>query len=89
VAGELFDTGLGYPAATFGDGGDVVGRVYALDTSVLGDALAHLDEIEGAVRGLYSRVAVATASGHMAWAYECGDLALLVRRIDCGDWLAR
>ena len=89
VAGELYDTGLHYPAAMFGGEARILGRVYPLAPERMADALAHLDEVEGAVRGLYHRVVVATASGHDAWAYQCGDPALLVRRLHGGDWLQR
>ena len=89
VAGQLYDTGLSYPAAVFGGPGRIVGRVYPLVPERLDAALAHLDEVEGAVRGGYTRGAGTTDSGHAAWAYQCGDGALLVRRIECGDWLQR
>ena len=89
VAGELYDTGLHYPAAMFGGDDRICGRVYPLAPERIDQALTHLDEVEGAVRGLYHRVEVATASGHHAWAYQCGDPALLVRRILGGDWLQR
>ena len=89
VAGELYDTGLDYPAAVFGGEGGIHGRVYALDEGRLTDALAHLDEVEGAVRGLYERVDVVTDEGEHAWAYQCGEQALLRTRIECGDWLRR
>lgn len=87
VTGEVYDTGLGYPAARFGGEAHIKGRVYRLTR--LDDALAHLDMVEGAVRGLYERVEVTTTSGHVAWAYECGDPALLVRRLPTGDWADR
>lgn len=89
VSGELYDTGLNYPAAMFGGEGRIVGRVYPLDDGRLTDALAHLDEVEGAVRGLYSRVGVLTDDGETAWAYQCGESALLRTRIEGGDWLQR
>ena len=87
VAGDVYDTGLEYPAAMFGGEGRIKGRVYELTR--LDDALAHLDEVEGAVRGLYHRVVVHTASGHRAWAYQCGDDELLVRHLPHGDWAQR
>jgi gamma-glutamylcyclotransferase (GGCT)/AIG2-like uncharacterized protein YtfP len=87
VAGEVYDTGLDYPAARFGGNSRIVGRVYELTR--LDEALAHLDRVEGAVRGLYRRIEVTTESGHVAWAYECGDPALLVRRLPTGDWADR
>lgn len=89
TAGDVYDTGLEYPAAMFGGEQSIHGRVYELHPARVDDALAHLDEVEGAVRGLYHRVTVVTDSGHSAWAYQCGEAALLVRRIECGDWLQR
>jgi gamma-glutamylcyclotransferase (GGCT)/AIG2-like uncharacterized protein YtfP len=87
VAGDVYDTGLGYPAATFGGSALIFGRVYQLYPAPA--ALAALDEVEGAVRGLYRRVAVTTVAGQLAWAYECGDRSLLVQHIAGGDWLQR
>ena len=87
VAGDVYDTGLDYPAAMFGGDGRIVGRVYELTR--LDEALAHLDDVEGAVRGLYHRVVVRTDSGHDAWAYQCGDESLLVRHLPHGDWAQR
>ncbi len=89
VAGELYDTGLGYPAALFGGDSRILGRVYRLDDGQLTAALAHLDEVESAVRGLYVRVRVVSDDGEAAWAYQCGEPDLLHSRIECGDWLQR
>lgn len=89
VAGELYDTELDYPAAMFGGDARILGRIYSLDERQLTDALVHLDEVEGAVRGLYARVQVVTDAGETAWAYQCGETALLRTRIECGDWLQR
>ncbi len=89
VAGELYDTGLDYPAALFGGESRILGRVYPLHDGQLIAALAHLDEVESAVRGLYARVSVVTTDGETAWAYQCGEPALLRTRIECGDWLRR
>jgi gamma-glutamylcyclotransferase (GGCT)/AIG2-like uncharacterized protein YtfP len=89
VGGELYDTGLDYPAAVFGGDEQIFGRVYTLDEARVPEALAHLDEVEGAVRGLYERVEVQTASGDAVWAYQCGDPALLCTRITGGDWRQR
>lgn len=89
TAGELYDTELEYPAAMF-DGSDrILGRVYELRADRMAEGLAHLDEVESAVRGGYRRVIVTTESGHTAWAYQCGEPALLVKRIISGDWLRR
>ena len=92
VAGRLYDTGLDYPAAKFSPdaASDVIrGRVYEFDEAHLDTALARLDFIEGAVRGMYQRVTVRTAAGPVAWAYECNDDELLVRRLPDGNWLQR
>ena len=89
VPGALYDTGLDYPAAVFGGPSLIHGRVYELAVARLDDALAHLDAVEGAVGGLYHRVAVAPSVGGTAWAYECGDAALLATSIASGDWLTR
>lgn len=92
VAGQVYDTGRDYPAAKFAaaEATDVIrGRVYELDDAQLDAALAHLDVVEGAVAGLYRRVVVQTAAGPLAWAYECGDDELFVRRLLDGDWLQR
>lgn len=89
TSGDVYDTGLEYPAAMFGGPRSIHGRVYELHPERIVDALSHLDEVEGAVRGLYHRVTVLTDSGRTAWAYQCGEEALLVRRIEGGDWLLR
>ena len=92
VAGMVYDTGLDYPAAKFGavTPADVIhGRVYEFDDAQRDAALARLDVVEGAERGMYQRVVVRTAAGPLAWAYECGDDELLVRRLPDGDWLRR
>lgn len=92
VPGMVYDTGLDYPAAKFSvaTAADVIqGRVYEFDEAQMDAALTRLDEVEGAVRGLYHRVVVRTAAGPAAWAYECGEDALLVHRLPDGDWLLR
>ncbi len=88
VAGRLYDTGLDYPAAVFGEDGVIVGRTYALLESSLARCLTLLDEEEGTVAGLYRRVAVTTGRGTRAWAYEYGD-GLTLTPIDAGDWNRR
>ncbi|MEQ1874107.1 MAG: gamma-glutamylcyclotransferase [Ilumatobacteraceae bacterium] len=92
VPGMVYDTGLDYPAARFSPdtAADVIrGRVYEFDDSRRDAALSRLDAVEGAERGLYQRVVVRTAAGPLAWAYECNDEELLVRRLPDGDWLTR
>ncbi|HUI47841.1 MAG TPA: gamma-glutamylcyclotransferase family protein [Acidimicrobiia bacterium] len=81
VAGRLYDTGRGYPAATFGDRpppadqtgvvegqtGVVEGIVVTIDPARAEEALAALDRYEGAE---YRRVAVRTRGGVEAAAYD-------------------
>jgi gamma-glutamylcyclotransferase (GGCT)/AIG2-like uncharacterized protein YtfP len=87
VSGRLYDTGRGYPAAVFGATRDTItGETGRLRSDGLDDALALLDEIEGAVHDLYRRVVVTTASGVVAWAYEYVGRPDF-ERIESGDWL--
>jgi gamma-glutamylcyclotransferase (GGCT)/AIG2-like uncharacterized protein YtfP len=88
VPGTLHDTGNDYPAARFSGDGVIHGRVYELRPDRIDDALALLDEVEGAVVDLFHRVTVTTASGRRAWAYEYGgddDFPTIAS----GNWLAR
>lgn len=69
AAGALYDTGRGYPAATFfGRGGAIRGVRVRLRPDLLDDAVARLDEVEGAGT-LYRRVVVPTSHGD-AMSYE-------------------
>ena len=86
VAGTLFDTGQGYPAAVFGGTGRIVGTVFGLHDPER--ALSVLDDVEGGVAGLYRRVAVTTRSGTTVWAYAYGGGLDLVP-IEGGCWSAR
>lgn len=88
VGGRVYDTGLGYPAAIFGEQGSVVGRTYQLRADRLDEALASLDELEGTYTGLYSRVALTTGRGIVAWAYAYGT-GLELTPIESGDWFVR
>lgn len=88
VLGQLFDTGLAYPAAVFGSGGTILGRTYRLRADTLDDALAVLDVEEDTVAGLYRRVVVVTGSGVTAWAYAYGS-GLELTPIPSGDWFTR
>jgi gamma-glutamylcyclotransferase (GGCT)/AIG2-like uncharacterized protein YtfP len=88
--GSLYDTGNGYPAAVFSDDPAaplITGRAYHLRD--IDRALALLDAVESAVEGLYERVVVPVSAGLHAWAYQCGDPALLRVPITGGDWLRR
>jgi gamma-glutamylcyclotransferase (GGCT)/AIG2-like uncharacterized protein YtfP len=88
AAGLVFDTGLDYPAAVFGEGGKIRGRTYRLKADIVAEALAVLDEEEDTVAGLYRRVRVTTAAGIEAWAYAYGD-GLELTPIPSGDWFDR
>ncbi len=88
VPGRLYDTGLDYPSAVFGDGGTVVGRTYELLGSSLDQCLALLDEVEDVALRLYRRVEVTTGRGLVAWAYENGR-GLTLTPIRSGDWNQR
>lgn len=85
VAGELFDTGLDYPAAVFNGRGTIRGHTFALLEASIERALEVLDEVEGIVDGEYRRVVVRTGRGVTAWAYASGD-GLTLTPIASGDW---
>ncbi len=85
VTGELFDTGLDYPAAVFGRSGTIHGQCFALLGTSLRRALDVLDEVEGVVDGEYVRVALRTGRGVDAWAYAGGDGLDLIPIVS-GDW---
>ena len=87
VAGALYDTGHGYPAARFDQLGAIFGRCYELRVATLDQALVELDAVESAVQDLYRRVIVCTAGGVEAWAYEWCDAGKLTA-IEHGDWPA-
>lgn len=70
VAGQLFDTGYGWPAALIGGESLIPGFTSALNLHSLPDALDALDEIEGVHHGLFRRVSTVTESGVRAWLYE-------------------
>jgi gamma-glutamylcyclotransferase (GGCT)/AIG2-like uncharacterized protein YtfP len=88
AAGDVYDTGLHYPAAIFGGSGTIVGRTYELRTDRIDEALAVLDYEEDTVAGLYQRVRVMTGRGTDAWAYAYGT-GLDLTRIPSGDWFDR
>lgn len=88
VPGTLYDTGEGYPAASFEPGeGRVAGQVFRLYAARLDEALEVLDEVEDAVLGLYRRVRVVTDAGFEVWTYEYG-AGLELTPIPGGDWLS-
>jgi gamma-glutamylcyclotransferase (GGCT)/AIG2-like uncharacterized protein YtfP len=70
VAGRLYDTGNGWPAAVLGGGSDrVPGAVVELSADRAEQLLAVLDEAEG-VPDLFVRIRVETLAGDHAWAYS-------------------
>ncbi|MBX3313339.1 MAG: gamma-glutamylcyclotransferase [Actinobacteria bacterium] len=85
VPGHLYDTGNGWPAARFTEGGDSVpGRWVAwapVDAAVV---LALLDEVEGPT---FARIVVVTTAGP-AWTYECRTVDPAWERIARWDGLA-
>ena len=87
VSGRLYDTGLGYPAALFDRIGIVHGVRFRLDAQLLSKALLLLDEVEGAVDGLYHRVSLVTATGVRAHAYQYGGDLETLTDIPSGNWL--
>ncbi|MGB0115116.1 MAG: gamma-glutamylcyclotransferase family protein [Ilumatobacteraceae bacterium] len=92
VVGELFDTGFDYPAAVFADANEprtdarIHGRVFGLRPESLTEALEVLDEVEDVVGGRYTRIAVVTESGVIAWSYRYGS-GLDLLPIVSGNWL--
>ena len=83
VRGRLYDTGRGYPAASFTDGGEPVhGAVLTLAPA--DEALAALDDFEGPE---YRRVEIGTLDGAAVVAYEwCAPFDGLVL-VEDGRWL--
>jgi gamma-glutamylcyclotransferase (GGCT)/AIG2-like uncharacterized protein YtfP len=77
VPGELFDTGLGYPAAVFAAGEVpspsttlVRGRVFRFRDDIVERALAEIDEVERVADEAYQRVQIDTDGHGPVWAYE-------------------
>jgi gamma-glutamylcyclotransferase (GGCT)/AIG2-like uncharacterized protein YtfP len=89
VVGRLYDTGLGYPAADFDRVGVVHGIRFRLDPGRLEEAFSLLDEIEGAVEGMYHRVTVTTEMGEQVHAYQYGGEGLGLTDLPEGNWLSR
>ena len=92
IVGQLFDTGLDYPAALLDHraepGGTIFGRTYALLDESLDRCLTVLDAEEDTVGGRYRRVVTTTALGVSVYVYEYGDGLDLVP-IATGDWFTR
>lgn len=84
VPGRLYDSGAGWPVATFGVGpAEVPGTLVDLDAERLEEALGLLDEVEAAATDLLTRITVTTTDGLAAWAYHSAaprpDLTLIER----------
>jgi len=86
VAGALFDSGSGWPVATFAadgeDVGQVPGRLVDLDPERAAEALAAMDAVEATETDLLVRIAVTTVDGRPAWAYHCAAPQPGMRRIE-------
>lgn len=99
ATGRLFDTGAGYPGATFADAappdaddaegarggrpGTIHGAVLNLLHSALDQALTEIDEFEGAE---YERIVVETSEGS-AWAYHWRGPTGHLREVRAGRWV--
>jgi gamma-glutamylcyclotransferase (GGCT)/AIG2-like uncharacterized protein YtfP len=80
VAGRLYDTGRGYPAAVFGPGtGQVAGWCCALEDAPIAD----LDQWEGEE---YRRIVVTAADGTEAFAYHWQAPLDGLRELPRGCW---
>ena len=85
VPGLLFDSGYGWPVATFvaaAAGAVVPGTLVDLRPDRLGEALVVLDEVEATATDLLVRIAVTTTDGAAAWAYDCRRPEPHMRRIE-------
>lgn len=72
VPGRLYDSGYGWPVATFEAGADLVpGTLVDLDPARVEEALTILDAVEATATDLLVRITVATTDGTPAWAYHC------------------
>jgi gamma-glutamylcyclotransferase (GGCT)/AIG2-like uncharacterized protein YtfP len=96
VAGQLFDTGHGYPVANFEPANlsprdQVIGRAFSLLHTTSQAALAALDRYEDVDLGLYRRVLVTTTDETRCWAYCLGTNAAdhfeRLIHIESGDWV--
>jgi gamma-glutamylcyclotransferase (GGCT)/AIG2-like uncharacterized protein YtfP len=84
VAGSLFDTGNGYPAAKFGEDGDrIKGYVLRLVPERAAEATEAIADLEG---NLFRPITVETESGVAATAYEYIASTENMTRISDGVW---
>jgi gamma-glutamylcyclotransferase (GGCT)/AIG2-like uncharacterized protein YtfP len=87
VPGLLYDSGSGWPVATFDvaaatAGAVVPGTLVDLRPDRVGEALAVLDDVEATATDLLARIAVTTTDGAAAWAYDCRRPEPHMRRIE-------
>ena len=88
VAGRIYDSGNGWPVATFEDGDELVpGTVIDLDPGRADEAIALLDVVEATATDLLRRIAVTTTDGARAWAYHCDRPTAEMTRISVWDSL--
>ena len=86
VAGRIYDSGNGWPVATFEDGDELVpGTVIDLDPARADEAIALLDVVEATATDLLRRIAVTTTDGARAWAYHCDQPTAEMVRITVWD----
>jgi len=86
VAGVLYDSGHGWPVATFGTGARVVpGTLVDLLPDRADEALVVLDDVEATATDLLARIAVTTTDGTSAWAYHCARPGAGMTTIDRWD----
>jgi gamma-glutamylcyclotransferase (GGCT)/AIG2-like uncharacterized protein YtfP len=71
AAGDLYDTGAGWPVAVFGGGGAVPGVLVELDADRLAVILPFLDAVEDTATDTLRRIMITTVDGTRAWAYHC------------------
>ncbi|KRF37367.1 gamma-glutamylcyclotransferase family protein [Nocardioides sp. Soil805] len=80
VAGDLRDTGYGWPALNAGTG-CASGVLLRAEIAAMRQLLATLDEVEGLTAGLFCRQARAVG-GQVAWVYVAGSCAGVGARLD-------
>ncbi len=91
IAGELYTTDMGYPAASFNGspGRPLSGELYELRGDNTADRVSMLDKIEGTSEGLFKR-RVLKINGQKFFTYEAGDaLGRFLtdrRKIESGIW---
>lgn len=86
--GELFDTGMGYPAFNLAGDDDISGEVYDIP-DVLWPALDFLEDCVGEETDLYEKktIPVQTADGILeAVVYVAKQNDLLKNKISSGSW---